>query len=322
MIILPGILVALALASDPCREGAAALQRRDLTSAEPLLKQCQTLEGHLMLAGVYQAQQNADALYATALAGMKKFPDEKRFYLTAGTHEARQKRYEAAAATFENAYRRWPEDAKLRSLLASSYFARGTELLDAGGSESAVTALRRAAELAPDDLEAQVNLGRALHNVLHHSEALKVFDRVIALNPATPLARFHRGMALHALGDFDRAIADLTKEIETNPSYPPARLVRGLSYIGNAEWDRALRDLEVAAAAMPANASAQYGYARALIQAGKLAQAEAALRKAIDADPADPAPVNTLVTLLFRLERRDEAKTLSKKAAELARARR
>ena len=316
------ISLAFALFADPCSDGAAALQRRDFAAAETLLKQCQTLQGYLMLAGVYQATQRPDLLYATASAGIKKFPDEKRFYLTAGSHEARQKQYEAAITTFESAYKRWPDDAKLRSLLASSHFARGTERLDTGKNEEAVAALRRATELAPDDIEAPMNLGRALHNILHHSEALKTFDKVIALNASTPLVYFHRGMSLHALGQFDKAIADLTKEVETNPNYPPARLVRGLAYFAIADWDRAAADLEAASTAMPDNAGAQYGYARALIQLEKLAEAESALRKAMAADSADPAPVNTLVSVLHRLGRPDEARPLARKAAELARARR
>jgi hypothetical protein len=42
----------------------------------------------------------------------------------------------------------------------------------------------------------------------------------------------------------------------------------------------------------------------------------------MEIDPADPAPVNTLVSVLHRLGRADEAQILSRKAAELARARR
>jgi tetratricopeptide (TPR) repeat protein len=316
------LLFASALLADPCRDGATALERRDLPAAEAALKQCPTVQGHLMLAGVYQLQQNAEALYRTAAAAMKKFPEEKRFYLTAGTHEARRKQYAAAVKTFEQAYSRWPDDPKLKSLLASSHFAAGTELLDAGKNEPAAASLRRAAELAPRDIEALMNLGRALHNMLHHSEALKVFDRALTLNAAFPLVRFHRGMALFALGDFDKAVADLTQEIQANPDYPPARLLRGLAYIANADWERARADLQLASAAMPGNANAQYGYARTLVHTGELAAAEAALTKAMAADPADPAPVNTLVSVLHRLGRSDEARALAPKAAALARAKR
>jgi Flp pilus assembly protein TadD len=316
------ILVAAFLVADFCRDGAAALERRDLQSAEALLKQCQTLQGYVMLAGIYQLQQNSDALYHTALEGLKRFPSEKRFYLTVGTHEARHNRYEGATKVLEEAFRRWPDDPKIRALLASSHFALGTELLDSAKHEAAVRSLNRAIELAPDDIEALVNLGRALHNLLRHVEARKVFDRVIEMKSSYPLARFHRGMALYALGEFDSAIADLTKELESNPNYPPARLIRGLALIANAEWERALSDLDVAAASMPGNARAHHGRARALIQAGKLAEAEIALRRAMELDPTDPAPVNTLVSVLMRLDRQDEGRTLAKRAAELARDRR
>lgn len=275
-----------------------------------------------MLAGVYQVQQDQDALYRTAVAGMKKFPDEKRFYLTAGTHEARKTQYDAAIKTFEQAFARWPEDMKLRSLLASSRYALGTELLNSGKNELAVEELKRATDLAPDDIEAQMNLGRGLHNVLHYSEALKAFDKVMARNASTPLVRFHRGMALYALGDFEKAIADLTAEIEANSAYPPARLLRGLAYIANADWERAHADLAIASRAMAGNANAQYGYARTLVQMGKLSEAEKALEKAMEADPADPAPANTLVSVLHRLGRSDQARALASKAAELARAKR
>ena len=191
--------------------------------------------------------------------------------------------------TFEQAYTRWPDDAKLRSLLASAHYALGTELLDGGKNDLAVTELRRASELAPGDIEAQMNLGRALHNALHHSEALKSFNQVIAGNSSTPLLRFHLGMTFYALGDFDKAIADLTQEIETNPAYPPARLLRGLAYIANADWERANADLTIASTAMTGNANAHYGYARTLVHMSKLSEAEVALKKAMEADPTDPA---------------------------------
>ena len=313
---------ALLLALDPCRDGMSALERRDLPAAESLLKQCTSLQGYVALAGIYQSQQNADALYKVATAALKKFHAEKRFYLTAGTYEARQKQYEAAVRTFHEGARRWPDDPQLGRLLASSYFALGTQQLDAAQNEAAVKSLSQAAKLAPEDIEAHLNLGRALHNTLRHSEALKAFDRVLELNPSLPLARFHRGMALYTLGAFDKAIVDLSVEIGSNPTYPPARLLRGLAYLANADWNRAEEDLRIAATAMPGNANAQYGYGRALIQKNDLAAAEEALRRAMAADPSDPAPANTLVSLLHRLERSEEARSLSRKAAELSRAKR
>ncbi|MGH9630664.1 MAG: tetratricopeptide repeat protein [Bryobacteraceae bacterium] len=316
-----------ALAADPCRAGAEAVQRRDLARAEQLLKRCletqpAQVEPYLQLCGVYQMQNNPNALYRTANEGLTKFPQEKRFYLTVAAHDGRNERYERAIENLEKGFRRWPEDDKIKSLLASSHFARGTELLDAAQNEAAVEHLQRATDLAPSDVDAHLNLGRALHNLLRNTDALAVFNRVIELSPALPLARFHRGLSLYTLGEFERAIDDLNKEIATNPGYPPAHLIRGLALLGNAEWDKALADLDLAAARMPGNAKAQYARARVLVQLGRLEEAETDLRKAMKLDASDPAPLNTLVTVLLRLDRADEARTLAQKASKLARARR
>jgi Flp pilus assembly protein TadD len=54
----------------------------------------------------------------------------------------------------------------------------------------------------------------------------------------------------------------------------------------------------------------------------RLDAAEPALRKAMALDPADPAPVISLASVLNRLGRREEARELSRLAAELSRARR
>jgi tetratricopeptide (TPR) repeat protein len=313
-----------AAAGDPCRDGAQALERRDLAAAETALLECvrapaAPVEAHLLLCGVYQAQGKADALEAAAYAGLKRFPAEKRFYLTVGTYAGRAARFTRAIEVLEAGYSRWPDDSPMKSLLESAHVGRGKELLDAGDNEGAVKHLRRAAILVPDDAEAQLNLGRALHNLHRGLDALAAFDHVLKLDARFPLARFHRGMTLNALGEFDRAIADLDEEIAANPNYAPARLVRGLARMSKGDWEQALADLDIAAAQMPHDAKAQYARARALAQLGKTAEAEAGFRKTIELDADDPAPLNALVRLLAQNGRSAEAAPLAARAAELAR---
>lgn len=315
--------VAPAAAGEPCRDGADAARQRDLAKAELLLKQCiQTqpaIETYLLLAGVYQLQQKSTELYEIASEALKRFPAEQRFYIAVANHDGREKRFQPAIRILEEAFRRWPGDPKIQTLLASSHFGRGSELLDEGRNEAAVDHLRRATELAPADVEARMNLGRALHNLHRRVEAMAVFDALVRQTPPVPLARFHRALTYYSMGEFVRAIEDLDGEIAAKADDGPARLVRGLSLMATGEWTKAAADLEIAAAALPDNAQAQYGRARALIESGELASAEAVLRKAIALDPADPGPLNSLVRLLVRLGRRDEANALAPKAAELAR---
>lgn len=309
---------------DPCASGAQAAAARNLQAAAELLSKCvqspaAPLEAFLMLCGVHQAQRNEAALFATAREGMRRFPEDRRFYLTAGVQAARAKQYREAVEILEAGHRRWRDDEKLRSLLASAWFARGTELLDAGNNEEAADALQRSTALVPDDPEAHLNLGRAWHNLHRFEKALAAFDRVLEIRPATPLARFHRGLALYSLGEFDRAIADLDAEIASGGGYPPAYLVRGLSRLSRGNAEDAVRDLDLAAARMPDSAAAQVSFARALMRLDRLQEAEARLRRAIELDAGDPATWNMLISVLNRSGRSDEARALAPKAAELAR---
>ena len=76
---------------------------------------------------------------------------------------------------------------------------------------SAAALLRRSAVLAPNDVDAHMNLGRALHNTGRYAEALAAFDRVQALKPEYPLLAFHRGLSLHYMGEFEKAVDELSR---------------------------------------------------------------------------------------------------------------
>lgn len=324
---LLAISVTVVLAQDVCRTGTDAARRQDFRAAEPLLARCVQspsagAESYLMLASAYQAAGRTDDVFRIVVEGAKKFPQEKRFFLTAASIAGRRKQYEEAVKLLQPAAARWPDDEKVRRLLASARYGRGTEQLDAGDDAGAAASLREAVRLVPDDVEAQMNLGRALHNLQRYDEALHAFERVIQTQPSFPLAWFHRGMSYYAMGEPDKAVEDLTQQIAATPDYPPAHLIRGLALLARGEAEQALEDLAIASSKMPDDAAAQLGYARALMQAGRWADAEPGLRRAVQLDPTDPAPVNALVTTLTRLGRAAEAKALSATAAELARRKR
>ena len=182
-------------------------------------------------------QGKREDLLRTASEGMKRFPDERRFYLTVANDAGRNGQYERAVEVFGEAYRRWPQDAQFKEGLASAHLYLGTQQLDQAQNEGAERHLRQAVTLAENDVDARLNLGRALHNLNRSVEAEHEFDRVIALDPKAPLAHFHRGMVRQALGDLDPAIADLSEEIRQNPSLSSQLLFawQGLSNQGSAD---------------------------------------------------------------------------------------
>jgi len=309
------------LQADVCSGARDALQRRDLSTAEGLLKQCAAanptqLGPILDLCGVYQALGRAEDLVRTASQGIKRFPSERRFYLTVANHAGRNGQYDRALEVFGEAYRRWPQDAQFKDGLAGAHLYFGMQQLDKGQNEEAERHLRQAVTLAERDVDARLNLGRALHNLNRSIEAEHEFDRVIALDPRAPLARFHRGMVRQALGDLDAAIADLSEEIKQNPAYPPSYFSRGKAYQTKGFLSEALADLDVAAQQMPDNSRVLFARGRCRLQLAQIADAEADFRKAIALDPENPEPINALAQLLWRSGKKEEAELLFQRGRE------
>src|SRR5262249_26558460 len=112
-----------ASAEDSCQSGLESFRRKDLSTAEMLLKQCvgrtpPQIAPYLALCSLYQSQSRTKDLYDVALKGLEKFPWEKRFYLTVGIHAGEEQRYEQAIEVFSEGFRRWPDDAVLKKNLA------------------------------------------------------------------------------------------------------------------------------------------------------------------------------------------------------------
>jgi Flp pilus assembly protein TadD len=327
---LPGLLFGVwvstgCLQADVCDQARDALQRRDLSAAEGLLKQCATANPTLLgpvldLCGVYQAQGRGEDLVRTASEGIKRFPAERRFYLTVANYAGRSGQYERALEVFGEAHRRWPQDEQFKNGLASAHLYLGTQQLDKGQNAEAEQHLRQAVTLSEQDVDARLNLGRALHNLNRSVEAEEEFNRVIALDPKVPLARFHRGMVRQALGDLDAAIADLSEEIRQNPAYPPSYFSRGKAYQTKGLLNEALADLDVAVQKMPDNGRAVFARGRCRLQLGLVADAEADFRKAMSLEPDNPEPINALAQLLWRSGKKQEAELLFQQGREKGKA--
>jgi len=323
---LSGILFAIWISTaylhaDVCNQARDAVQRRDLSAAEGLLKQCAaanpTLLGPVLdLCGIYQAQGRGEDLVRTASEGIKHFPGERRFYLTVANHAGRSSQYERALEVFSEAHRRWPQDEQFKDGLASVHLYLGTQQLDKGQNEEAERHLRRAVTLSERDVDARLNLGRALHNLNRSVEAEEEFSRVIAIDPKAPLARFHRGMVRQALGDLDAAIADLSEEIRQNPAYPPSYFSRGKAYQTKGLLNEACTDLDMAVQKMPDNARILFARGRCWLQLGQVAGAESDFRKAMVLEPENPEPINALAQLLWRSGKKEEAERLFKQGRE------
>lgn len=83
--------------------------------------------------------------------------------------------------------------------------------------KDALQALKRSAELLPNDAEAHNNLGNALRDVGQVSDAVACFKHALRIQPQYPEAHNNLGNALKDLGDFDAAISSFRQALKIRP---------------------------------------------------------------------------------------------------------
>src|SRR5262249_61893609 len=89
----------------------------------------------------------------------------------------------------------------------------------------------KSAEITPDLLEGQNNLGLLLAARGQYQEAMQHLRKAIEISPAFPLAHVNLGDVLIVLGRRSEAIAEFNKALELDPDLASARasLTRALA---------------------------------------------------------------------------------------------
>lgn len=94
----------------------------------------------------------------------------------------------------------------------------------------AIYAYRQVIRLAPDWIEAYLNLGVAHYQLAEWEEARKVFAAAVEIDPASPIARYNLGCVLEEMGEIDEAISQLKRAIRTTPGHADAHFNLALAY--------------------------------------------------------------------------------------------
>ena len=80
----------------------------------------------------------------------------------------------------------------------------------------------KVAEVLPQDPQAQLNYGKALHEAGRVQEALIRYENAIARKPTLAEAEFFLGLALSDLGEWDRSLAHYERALSLDPKYAKA----------------------------------------------------------------------------------------------------
>jgi tetratricopeptide (TPR) repeat protein len=179
-----------------------------------------------------------------------------------------------------------------------------------GGDEaSALKNVRRAVELAPDNFDAQLALGRALYGAGDDAGAFRAFRAALALRPGDARTLFFLATSLERAGDDAGALAAYRELATRQPRAAEGHLGLGVMLVkrGGADSEEGLMELARALELDPNAYEARVTLGRALLSAGRAEDALPHLRRAAELAPDNPEPHYQLSLAYRRLGRRDEA---------------
>jgi tetratricopeptide (TPR) repeat protein len=94
----------------------------------------------------------------------------------------------------------------------------------------AIENYQRVVELAPNWIEAHINLGVAYYQLGYLSDARNSFLAAVHLDPLNGISRYNLGCTLEELGEFDQAIAHLERAAKAMPAHPDVHFNLALAY--------------------------------------------------------------------------------------------
>jgi tetratricopeptide (TPR) repeat protein len=183
-----------------------------------------------------------DAAAAFDLA-LKRRPDDARALANRCTARYKLGDHEGAITDFEAAVRLKPGlEAALAPSMSDAYYRRACRLIETGSDKGAADALYAAVRLDRKNARAYDKLGLLAERNQQSVTALDYFDRALKLDPDLAPAFADRAAALHDLHRGAEAFSDLDRAIMIDPknaSYfaARARISAGLGRREQAEKD-------------------------------------------------------------------------------------
>lgn len=242
---------------------------------------------------------------------IKKYPGDKRLLLTYARMLVEQDRMEDAKVQFANLVQRYPDDDELRYSLA-------LVCLEAKAWDEAKGYLEDLIARESHVDSAHLNLGRIAEERNDPQAALLEYAQVGAGNDYLP-AQLRQADILMNNGRTDEAEKRLAAARDAEPDYAiQLYLIQAETLSANKQGDRAWKILQQALLQYPDDLNLLYTRAMQAEKRNDLAQMEKDLRLIIKRDPDNAMALNALgYTLSDRTTRYAEAKELIEKAHQL-----
>jgi tetratricopeptide (TPR) repeat protein len=173
--------------------------------------------------------------------------------------------------------------------------------------KDALAAMRKTAELMPQDPEAHGNLGAVLHDQRLWEQALVSLRRALQLQPNDADALVNAADSLRELGRAAEAVPLYQRALKINPQQVVAQNDLGNAFLQLGQIEPALGAYQLALRLRPEDAQIRFNLANAQRLAGNFAEALSGSQQAIALDPALGAAYNNAGLSLVGLGRHEEA---------------
>jgi tetratricopeptide (TPR) repeat protein len=201
-----------------------------------------------------------------------------------------------------------PDAGMLWKILAVALMRRGQDPLQA---------LRRAAELLPQDAEAQRNLGTHLADQAQWAQALASFRRALELRPNDVEVLIDTADSTRAIGQARDSVELYQRALSIEPRSVEAHNNLGNAYLQLGACQDAVRCYRLALELRPDEAQIHCNLGNAQRQLGQFEDALGSSQRAIALDPALSIAHNNLGLVLAGIGRRTEAVTSYREALRL-----
>lgn len=215
-----------------------------------------------------------------------------------------EKRHQESLRQLERSFALHRQDARVYLLAGMNWVV--LERLDL-----ARPFFEQAAQLAPDDGMMHYHLGRYYYSAQRFAQAEQAFRAALKLNPDSVKAHDNLGLALEAQTKTEESEASYRKAIELaelqklTTEWPWLNLAKLL--IEKGRHEESLEFVEAAQRMNPRSAEVFYVHGKALQKLGRVAEAEAALKRSIKNDAQFPDSHYLLGRIYLKQGRKSES---------------
>ena len=250
------------------------------------------------------------ALLLTALVACKSDPQATaRDAFAKGEKHFAEKRVNEAIIEYRRAIQADPRLGQARLKLGDAYVQNGD-------GSNALREYVRAAELLPDDQEAQLKAAKFMLLAGQYPDAKAAGEKILAKSPGNVEAQIVIANALAGLKDFDSAVDAFEDAAQLDPNRSTTFSELGAAQVLKGDRVAAEAAFRKAVEVNPKSALAWSSLANFVWSKGEPDEAEKLLKRAIDADPKSTTANRALAMFYLVRNRAPEAEPYLKSVAD------